>query len=221
MEAVSCKVLNMEGREVGTISLDPEVFDAKINESLVHKAVRWQRNSRRAGTHSALTKAEVSGGGKKPWRQKGTGRARAGSNTSPLWVGGGVIHGPKPRSYEFRFNKRERRLALASALTDLRRRGNLLVLDELKVESGKTRDMQAVLTRIGAGRSKTMIISSVADRSSGLARSSRNLASVVTLPVSGVNVYDLVNARFVVATREGVTSLQARVKGLQEDKQEK
>lgn len=217
MEAVSCKVLNMEGKEIGSIDLDPEVFDAKINEALVHQAVRWQRNCKRAGTHSALRKAEVSGGGKKPFRQKGTGRARAGSNTSPLWVGGGVIHGPKPKSYEFRFNKRERRVAMASVLTDLRRSGNLLVLDDLNVESGKTRDMQAVLTKIGVGRSKAAIVTAASDRQADtVSRCSRNISNVVTLPVAGVNVYDLINARFLVTTRASVTQLQSRVKGGQE-----
>jgi len=205
----------MEGKEVGAIDLDPEVFDAGEHVSLVHETVRWQRNRARRGTHCCLTKSEVSGGGKKPWRQKGTGRARCGSNTSPLWVGGGVIHGPKPRSYDFRLSKGERRNALAAVLSEKRREGRLLVLDELKIESGKTRDLLKALEKLGLGSNSVTIVteedSSVADRGS-IWRLSGNMKNVSAIAVAGVNVYGLLRHQYVLGTKEAIARLQERVK---------
>lgn len=208
MAALKHKVMNSDGKEVGTIDLDPEVFGVEGYEDLVHMAVRWQRSAKRAGTHSTLTKGMMKGGNRKPWKQKGTGRARQGSNTSPLWVGGGTAHGPHPHSYRFRFDKRSRREALAAVLSDKVRNGKLVVLDKLAAPA-KTKEMAAVLRNIGVSRGAVIVTPEVND---GVVRSSRNIPRVKTLPVCGVNVYDLVNAGFLVGTRESIEGLTKRVK---------
>lgn len=207
MAKISVNVLNMDGKEVGTLDLDPTVFDAPPLEHLVHLMVRWQRAKGRAGTHSTLTKGTMEGGAKKPWKQKGTGRARAGSSTSPLWVGGAVAHGPHPRSYEFRMNKQERRAALTAILSARHRDGRFIVLDSLAIKSAKTKDMAKVLKKIGA-TGKTCLV--IPELDAAIARSSRNLKGVMALSTLGANVYDLVNANFVVSTKAGVEALTSR-----------
>lgn len=213
-KALKYKVINAQGKEVDSIDLDAEIFDAPERRQLVHQVVRWQRAKSRAGTHSALTRAEVSGGGRKPWKQKGTGRARAGSNTSPLWVGGGKAHGPKPRSYEFSVNKRERRMALLSALSAKRRSESLMVLDNWKLDSGKTKDAFGILKSIGVGKGKAMLLASSKDCDSkkGFNQALRNIGNVKTLPVGAINVYDLLNARFVLGSKLAIEELQKNLK---------
>lgn len=208
------KVIDAKGKEVDSIDLDAEIFDAPERRELVHQVVRWQRAKQRSGTHSALTKAEVSGGGKKPWKQKGTGRARAGSNTSPLWVGGGKAHGPKPRSYEFSVNKQERRQALYSALSAKRRAENLMILDGWQLDSGKTKDAFVVLKGLGINRKKTTLLASAkeCEARNSFARALKNITSVKTLPVAAVNVYDLLNARFVLGSKLAIEELQKNLK---------
>lgn len=210
-ESLQYKVLNMEGKEVGSVDLDPAVFGGKIDKHIVHAAVRWQRAKARAGTHSTLTRAEVSGGGKKPWKQKGTGRARAGSNTSPVWVGGGVTFGPKPRSYEFRFPKQNRKQALISVLSEKVKSGNLVILDKLSSTDGKTKGMAGVLSKLGLKDTKVTLVMPTKDAS--VWRASSNIKKVHTLPVSGVNVYDLVNGKVLLCTKDGIAALQKRIVG--------
>lgn len=214
MSELNCKIFDSNGKSAGTLTLDPEVFGVKVNAALVHDTVVWQLAKRRQGTHHTLTKGEMKGGGKKPWKQKGTGRARAGSNTSPLWVGGGIIFGPKPRSYESRVTKRTRRQALASILSQKVADGDLLVLEDLKVKSGKTRDIAALLQKIGVNEGGVVIMPANAEDFTNIDRMSRNIPEVMSAPVAALNVYDLVRHRFLVSTREGISLLEKRVKGV-------
>jgi len=214
VEKLSYKILNQAGKEVGKIDLNPEVFDAKASKYLVHDTVRWQRNKARSGQAKALTRAQVSGGGKKPWKQKGTGNARAGSNTSPLWVGGGKAHGPLPRSYEFRLSKRARRQALASVLSFKRREGQLVIVDSFDLKSGKTKDMAKVLKALGVGEAKAILVVSGDKKNTAetmLRRSAHNIPNLTTLELAGVNVYDLMSNKFLVCTQAGIEALQSRV----------
>lgn len=210
MEALTWKVLDMKGKEVGSIDLDPEVFGAPIKKQLVHEVVRWQLNKRRSGTHQALTRSMMKGGGKKPWKQKGTGRARAGSIISPLWVGGASIHGPLPRSYEHRLAKRTRRQALAAVLSYKAKEKQLFVLDELTIDSGKTKDMAAVLRNLGVDGSSLALV--LGSKNEHVERCSRNLPRVLLADVGGINVYDLMRHKILLSTKEGILGLQARVK---------
>lgn len=212
MESLTWKVLNMDGKEVGTIDLDPEVFAAPLKKGLVHETVRWQLNKRRAGTHQALTRSMMKGGGKKPWRQKGTGRARAGSIISPLWVGGASIHGPLPRSYEHRLAKRTRRQAMAAVLSSKAKENQLFILDSLQVNSGKTKDMVKVLKNIGVAGQKAAVL--LADRDASIERSGRNIENVLLANVAGINVYDLMRHKVLVGTKDAILGLQARVKNV-------
>ncbi len=208
------KVLNMQGKEVGTVDLDPAVFGGEVNETLVHDTVVWQLAKRRSGSHSALTKAEVSGGGKKPWKQKGTGRARAGSNTSPIWVGGGVSHGPKPRSYESRLPKRTRRAALISVLSDKVKNNDLMIVEDLSVQ-GKTKEMAQVIKSLGLQDAKGVALvlpDAASEKFGSVARASKNLKGVLSLGVEGLNVYDLLKHKVLLTTKAGVEAIQARVK---------
>ena len=214
MEALTWKVINMQGKEVGTIDLDPEVFAAPLKKDLVHETVRWQLNKRRAGTHSAKTRTMKEGGKKKPWKQKGTGRARAGSSISPLWVGGASIHGPLPHKYISRLSKRTRRQALAAVLSFKAKTKQLVVLDDLAIKSGKTKDMLTVLEKIGVAGKKAALVLAKSD--ANVERSSRNVKGCLSADVGGINVYDLMRHTFLVSTKEGILGLQARVKGTQD-----
>lgn len=210
MEAIKYKVVSMKGEDKGSIELDPRVFGADVNETLVHETVRWQLARRRAGTQSVLGRADMKGGGKKPWRQKGTGNARAGSNTSPLWVGGGQVHAPKPRCYDYRLPKRTRTQALVSVLSEKVSSNSLVILDDLAVESGKTKQMVEILEKIGVGANKAVLV--VAEENAKLSRSANNIANLSTLKVDGVNVYDLLCSKYIVSTRKGIEAIQERVK---------
>jgi len=203
------KVLTLEGKEVGTIELNPEVFGVTPNESLVHDTVRWQLARRRSGTHQALTRSMMRGGGKKPYKQKGTGRARAGSNISPLWVGGASVHGPLPRDYDYRLPKRTRRQALASVLSDKVLNSKLVVVDELSLKEAKTKLMAAALDKVGvAARNAAIIVSSTDDL---VAKASRNLPKVIALTPNAANVYDLLRHDFLVISKDGIKAIEERV----------
>ena len=197
-------VYNMEGNEVGTMELNDAVFDVEINEHLVHLAVVRQLANKRQGTQKAKTRSEVSGGGRKPWRQKGTGHARQGSIRAPQWTGGGVVFAPVPRDYEVKMNKKERRAALKSALTSKVQDNKLVVVDSLALAEVKTKEMQRVLTNLKA--EKALVITASDDKNVVL--SARNIADVQTATVNTMNVYDVMKHNTVVVTKDAVASIE-------------
>ena len=197
-------VYNMEGKEVGTMELSDAVFGVKVNEHLVHMAVVAQLANKRQGTQKAKTRAEVSGGGKKPWRQKGTGHARQGSTRAPQWTGGGVVFAPTPRDYTIRLNKKEKRAALKSALTSRVQENKFLVLDELKMDEIKTKRFKNVLDNLKV--SGALVV--VGADSDNVVLSARNLPDVKTAYVNTINVYDILKYNTVVATKAAVASIE-------------
>ena len=197
-------VYNMEGNEVGTMELNDAVFGVEINEHLVHLAVVRQLANKRQGTQKAKTRSEVSGGGRKPWRQKGTGHARQGSIRAPQWTGGGVVFAPVPRDYEVKMNKKERRAALKSALTSKVQDNKLVVVDSLALAEAKTKEMQKVLTNLKAD--KALVVTAADDQNVVL--SARNIADVQTATVNTINVYDVMKHNTVVVTKDAVASIE-------------
>ena len=197
-------VFNMEGKEVGTIELNDAVFGVEINEHLVHMAVVAQLANKRQGTQKAKTRAEVSGGGRKPWRQKGTGHARQGSTRSPQWTGGGVVFAPVPRDYTIRLNKKEKRLALKSVLTSRVQEQKFIVLDELKFDEIKTKKMQAVLDALKV--SKALVVLNENDQNVVL--SARNIENVQTALTNSINVYDILKYNTVIVTKAAVATIE-------------
>ena len=197
-------VLNMEGSEVGTIELSDAVFGVEVNEHLVHQAVLSQLANNRQGTQKAKTRSEVSGGGRKPWRQKGTGHARQGSTRSPQWTGGGVVFAPTPRDYSVKMNKKERRLALKSALTSRVQENKLIVLDELKLDEVKTKAMQNVLNNLNV--SKAMVV--LADNDANVVLSARNIPDVITALPNTINVYDVLKYNTVILTKASAAAIE-------------
>lgn len=197
-------VYNMEGNEVGTMELNDAVFGVEINEHLVHLAVVRQLANKRQGTQKAKTRSEVRGGGRKPWRQKGTGHARQGSIRAPQWTGGGVVFAPVPRDYEVKMNKKERRAALKSALTSKVQDNKLVVVDSLALAEVKTKEMQRVLTNLKA--EKALVITAADDKNVVL--SARNIADVQTATVNTMNVYDVMKHNTVVVTKDAVASIE-------------
>ena len=197
-------VYNMEGKEVGTIDLSDAVFGVEVNEHLVHMAVVQQLANKRQGTQKAKTRSEVSGGGRKPWRQKGTGHARQGSTRSPQWKGGGVVFAPTPRDYTIRLNKKEKRAALKSALTSRVQDNKFIVLDELKLDEIKTKKFQNVMDNLKV--SKALVV--LADNDQNAVLSARNIADVKTAQVNSINVYDILKYNTVVATKAAVASIE-------------
>ena len=197
-------VYNMEGKEVGTMELNDAVFGVKINEHLVHMAVVAQLANKRQGTQKAKTRAEVSGGGKKPWRQKGTGHARQGSTRAPQWTGGGVVFASTPRDYTIRLNKKEKRAALKSALTSRVQENKFIVLDELKMDEIKTKRFKNVLDNLKV--SGALVV--VGADSDNVVLSARNLPDVKTAYVNTINVYDILKYNTVVATKAAVASIE-------------
>ena len=198
-------VYNMEGKEVGKIDLNDSIFGVEVNEHLVHMAVLQQLADNRQGTQKAKTRSEVSGGGRKPWRQKGTGHARQGSIRAPQWKGGGVVFAPVPRDYYFKINKKEKRAALKSALTDKAQSGNLIVVDELKFEEPKTKKFAEVMTNLKATRKALVVL---ADNDENVVLSARNLAEANTTLTNTLNVYDIVNAKTLVLTKDAVAKIE-------------
>ena len=197
-------VYNMEGNEVGTMELNDAVFGVEINEHLVHLAVVRQLANNRQGTQKAKTRSEVSGGGRKPWRQKGTGHARQGSIRAPQWTGGGVVFAPVPRDYEVKMNKKERRAALKSALSSKVQENKLVVVDSLALAEAKTKEMQKVLTNLKAD--KALVVT--ADDDQKVVLSARNIADVQTATVNTINVYDVMKHNTVVVTKDAVASIE-------------
>ena len=197
-------VYNMEGNEVGTMELNDAVFGVEINEHLVHLAVVRQLANNRQGTQKAKTRSEVRGGGRKPWRQKGTGHARQGSIRAPQWTGGGVVFAPVPRDYEVKMNKKERRAALKSALTSKVQENKLVVVDSLALAEAKTKEMQKVLTNLKAD--KALVVT--ADYDQKVVLSARNIADVQTATVNTINVYDVMKHNTVVVTKDAVASIE-------------
>ena len=197
-------VYNMEGNEVGTIELNDAVFGVEVNEHLIHLAVVRQLANKRQGTQKAKTRSEVRGGGRKPWRQKGTGHARQGSIRAPQWTGGGVVFAPTPRDYEVKMNKKERRAALKSALTSRVQDNKLVVLDELKFDEIKTKAMQKVLTNLKVN--KALVVMPELDQNVVL--SARNIENVATATTSTINVYDVMKYSTVILTKDAVASIE-------------
>ena len=197
-------VFNMEGKEVGTIELNDAVFGVEVNEHLVHMAVVQQLANNRQGTQKAKTRAEVSGGGRKPWRQKGTGHARQGSTRAPQWTGGGVVFAPVPRDYSFKLNKKEKRAALKSALTNAVNTNKLIVVDELKFEEIKTKAFANVMTNLNVDKGLVVL----AENDANVVLSARNMATVQTTLTNTLNVYDLMKAKKVVLTKDAVAKIE-------------
>jgi len=198
-------VLNREGKKVGDVELDPKVFDVQVNVPVMHQVVVAAQAARRAGTHSTKTRSEVSGGGVKPWRQKGTGRARHGSNRSPIWAGGGIAHGPQPRDYSMRVNKKEKKLALRSALTDRAREGRIKVLDAFSFEEPKTADAVDLLESLGV-EGRVLLVLGNPDES--VEKSFRNLGYVRMCYPGNLGTYEVVYADWVVFTRDAIEAVK-------------
>ena len=197
-------VYNIEGKEVDKLELNDNVFGVEINEHLVHLAVVSQLANGRQGTQSAKTRSEVSGGGRKPWRQKGTGHARQGSTRSPQWTGGGVVFAPTPRDYSFKLNKKEKRLALKSALTSRLQENKLIVVDELKFDEVKTKNFKQVMDNLKV--EKGLVI--LAENDVNTVLSARNLASIDTTLTSQINVYDIMKYETVILTKSAVAKIE-------------
>ena len=197
-------VYNIEGKEVGTIELSDAVFGVEIKENLVHQAVVQQLANNRQGTQKAKTRSEVSGGGRKPWRQKGTGHARQGSTRAPQWTGGGVVFAPVPRDYSFKMNKKEKRAALKSVLTSKVQESNLIVLDELKFDSIKTKNMVNVLNNLKADKALVVLN----DNDANVVMSAKNIPDVQTASVSTINVYDILKYNKLILTKEAVATIE-------------
>ena len=199
------KVLNMAGAEVGTVELSDAIFGIEPNEAVVHEVVKNHLANCRQGTQSALTRAEVSGGGKKPWRQKGTGHARQGSTRAPQWTHGGIVFAPKPRSYSYVLNKKVRRLALKSVLSAKAAEGSLVVIDSIKQDAIKTADFRKFLSAVKAD-GKALVVTPAVDEI--VVKSARNLPGVLTTPAAQLNVYDILNAQYLVVDQAALAKIE-------------
>ena len=198
------KVFNMSGSEVGSIDLNDSIFAVEVNEHVMHQAVVQYLANQRQGTQSALTRAEVRGGGRKPWRQKGTGRARQGSIRAPQWTGGGVVFAPKPRDYSFKLNKKVKRLALKSALTTKVNEGSFVVIDELSFDAPKTKEFASVLKNVNVDKALVVI----EEGNNNAVLSARNIPTVKTACVNAINVYDIIKYDSMVVTKAAVEKIQ-------------
>jgi len=197
-------VYNMDGKEVDTLELNDSVFGVEINENLVHMAVIQQLANNRQGTQKAKTRSEVSGGGRKPWRQKGTGHARQGSTRSPQWTGGGVVFAPVPRDYSFKLNKKEKRAALKSALTAKVNDQKFIVVDELKLDAIKTKNFKQVMDNLKV--SKGLVV--MADNDKNVVASAKNMADINTASYETINVFDILKANTLVVTKAAVAKIE-------------
>ena len=197
-------VYNMDGKEVGKIELNDAVFGVEVNEHLVHMAVVQQLANNRQGTQKAKTRSEVSGGGRKPWRQKGTGHARQGSTRSPQWTGGGMVFAPVPRDYSFKLNKKEKRAALKSALTSKVQDKKLIVVDELKFDEIKTKNFQNVMNNLNVKKGLVVL----AENDENVVLSAKNIPTVQTTLTNTLNVYDVMKAGTVVLTKDAVAKME-------------
>ena len=198
-------VLNMEGKEVDTIELSDSIFGVEINEHLVHMAVLQQLANNRQGTQKAKTRSEVRGGGRKPWRQKGTGHARQGSTRAPQWTGGGMVFAPVPRDYSFKINKKEKRAALKSALSDKVANGKLVVVDALTFDAPKTKEFAKVMANLNVNDKALVVLN---DNNENVVLSARNIPTVKTSLTNTINVYDVVNAKTLVLTQDAVKTIE-------------
>ena len=199
------KVLNMAGAEVGTVELNDSIFGVEPNTAVVHEVVKNHLANCRQGTQSALTRAEVSGGGKKPWRQKGTGHARQGSTRAPQWTHGGIVFAPKPRSYSYVLNKKVKRLAMKSALSAKAAAGEIIVIDSIKMDSIKTKDFRAFLNAVKAD-GKSLVVTPAKDEI--VVKSARNIPGVETSMANLINVYDILKAKYQVLDKEALTVIE-------------
>lgn len=197
-------VYNIEGKEVGSVELNDAIFSVEINEHLVHMAVVNQLANNRQGTQSAKTRSEVSGGGRKPWRQKGTGHARQGSTRAPQWKGGGVVFAPKPRDYSFKMNKKEKRLALFSSLTSKVNDKKLIVLDNFNLDEVKTKKFVKVMDNLKV--TKALVV--LEGDNKNVVLSGRNIPTVKVLPINGINTYDVMKYETLVCTKAAIEKLQ-------------
>ena len=197
-------VYNMEGKEVESIDLSDAVFGVEVNEHLVHMAVVQQLANNRQGTQKAKTRSEVSGGGRKPWRQKGTGHARQGSTRAPQWTGGGVVFAPVPRDYSFKMNKKEKRAALKSALTSRVQENKLIVIDELKFDEIKTKNFKAVMDNLKVNKAYVVLN----ENDEKVVKSARNLPNVQTALTNTINVYDVMKGGTVILTKDAVKTIE-------------
>ena len=200
----SVSVYNMEGKEVGSIELNDAVFGVEVNEHLVHMAVLQQLANKRQGTQKAKTRSEVSGGGRKPWRQKGTGHARQGSTRSPQWKGGGIVFAPTPRDYSFKLNKKEKRAALKSALTSVVNESKFIVVDDLKLDEVKTKKMVGALKALNA--EKALVV--LEGTNENIALSARNIPTVKVAYVNTINVYDILKYNTMVLSKDAVAAIE-------------
>ena len=199
------KVLNMAGAEVGTVELCDAIFGIEPNAAVVHEVVKNHLANCRQGTQSALTRAEVSGGGKKPWRQKGTGHARQGSTRAPQWTHGGIAFAPKPRSYSYVLNKKVKRLALKSVLSAKAAEGAIVVVDDIKMDTIKTKDFRAFLTAVGCD-GKAVVVTPALNEN--VIKSARNIPGVMTTMANLINVYDLLNAKYLVLDKAALAVIE-------------
>lgn len=206
--SVQAPLRDIKGADKGRVDLPP-IFAERPREHLLYEVVQSQQASRRAGTHATKTRGLVSGGGTKPWRQKGTGRARAGSSRSPIWEGGGTVFGPQPRSYAYRLPSSARRVALCAALSDRQRSGALTVVEEIRLPEPKTKRVATMLGALGLQGGSVLIVDG--ERNGDLERAARNLPRVKVLRVEGVNVYDVLRYEHLVLTRSAVTALAERL----------
>ena len=197
-------VYNMEGKEVGTLDLNDAVFGVEVNEHLVHMAVLQQLANNRQGTQKAKTRSEVRGGGRKPWRQKGTGHARQGSTRAPQWTGGGVVFAPTPRDYSFKINKKEKRAALKSALTSRVQENKLIVVDELKLDEIKTKKFVQVMKNLNV--EKALVV--INDNDQNIVMSAKNIPTVKVAQTNTINVFDILKYSTVVVTKAAVATIE-------------
>ena len=198
-------VLNIQGNKVKDITLNKELWEIEPNDAVLYDAIRLSRNSLRQGTHDTKTRSEVSGGGKKPWRQKGTGRARQGSTRAPHWPGGGVVFGPHPRSYSFKMNKKERRLALKSALAYKFKEKELVVVENFKVATNKTKDMIKIMKDLKAEKNILIVVDELDEN---MILATRNLSNILLLEASEINTYDVVAADLMIITEDAVKMVE-------------
>lgn len=199
------EVLNINGEAASKIELNENIWGITPNDAVLYDALRLARNNQRQGTADTKTRSEVSGGGKKPWRQKGTGRARQGSTRSPHWPGGGIVFGPHPRSYAIKMNRKERRLALKSALAYKALESNLIVVDSFNIETSKTKDAKATLANFKTGKKVLIVVDELNDN---LILSTRNLNNVLLLTVNEINTYDVVLADTMIITENALKQLE-------------
>ena len=198
-------VVDMEGKQVGTVDLSDSIFGIEPNAAVMHQVVLSYLAAQRQGTQSALTRSEVSGGGRKPWRQKGTGRARQGSTRAPQWTHGGIVFAPKPRDYRFTVNKKERRLALKSALSAKAAENEIIVVNAITTDEYKTKKMVAMLKAIEAGKKTLIVLPEVDDK---VIKSANNIPGVKTAQVNTINVYDILNADKLVIAQDAVSKIE-------------